>query len=64
MTVQASDQGVPPKTVETTVGITVTTDQNLPTFIQSEYNADLRESERIGATVARVNANDLDVSNL
>ena len=62
LTVRASDMGVPPRTADVSVSMTVTTDQNLPTFIQNEYNADLRENERVGTEVARVNANDLDVS--
>jgi protocadherin Fat 4 len=60
LSIRASDKGVPPKTVDVTGSIDITTDQNFPEFEQSEYTVEFPENTAVGATIARVRATDQD----
>ena len=61
LTIQASDQGSPPKTDQTTVRITVT-DVNdcAPQFSKKEYRKEIREDIKPGNLVLTINATDKD----
>ncbi len=61
LTIQASDQGVPPRTANTVATIDISTDQNFPVFDKSEYTVEFPENTQVGATIARVAASDQDV---
>lgn len=62
LTIQASDQGSPPKTDRTTVRITVT-DVNdcVPQFSKKKYTALIREDIKPGQLVVTVSASDEDL---
>ncbi len=61
---RASDHGVPPRTRDAVVSISVTQDTNLPMFEQSEYvvSQDLPENTPVGTSIIGVSASDQDVS--
>ena len=62
MTVQASDGGVPPRSHEVTVTVTIEIDKNMPEFKQAGYAAEMTEDQSVGSTVITVSASDEDVS--
>ena len=59
---RASDHGIPPRTAEVTVTISISQDQNLPTFNKTQYQAEIPQEMSEGSTVLQVLAFDKDVS--
>ena len=62
MTVQASDGGMPPRSQQIKVTVTISTDKNLPSFDKTDYTAEMTEDQEVGAIVIKVSASDKDVS--
>ena len=62
MTVEASDGGVPPRSQEVTVTVTIKIDKNMPEFKKADYAAEMTEDQAVGSTVITVSASDKDVS--
>ena len=60
--VAAVDQGIPSRsaTVDATVRITVTRNQNSPIFFNEPYAVTIRESESVGTSIYSVTVNDAD----
>ena len=55
LTVQAIDQGYPPLSNQATVNVTVVdANDNIPTFTQMAYTAQVNESEQVGSIVLKV----------
>lgn len=62
ITVQASDQGVPPRTADSVITVAVSQDQNIPVFDAQSYSSKLKADAKVGDVVAQVRATDKDVS--
>ena len=62
LTVQAIDGGVPPRSQQVKVTVTISTDKNLPSFDKDSYATNMTEDQSMGASVVQVTASDEDVS--
>lgn len=60
--VQASDQGIPPRTADVTVTVTISQDENIPTFTETEYDTEIVQETPVGSRIIAVEASDKDVS--